>query len=114
MSAALVQVQQLLQWAPLLIAVLLFAARIGVTRVGMAGSGAWSRQKKHAIALSLCSLVGFGSLVVDSSMTGTPYMSATGSAIVAALLALNVLVGPGLTWWGLKLAGETHQGDEHG
>lgn len=114
MSAALVQVQQLFQWAPLLVAVLLFATRIGVTRAAMAGSGAWSRHKKHAIALALCSLVGFGSLVVDSSMSGSPYMSEAGSAIVAALLALNVLAGPGLTWWGLKLAGETHEGDEHG
>ena len=29
---------------------------------------------------------------------------------MAALLALNVLVAPGLTWWGLKLARETHLG----
>ena len=70
--------------------------------------------KKHAIALSLCSLVGFGSLVVDSSMTGASYMSDTAASVMAALLAINVVVGPGLTWWGLKLADETHEGDEHG
>ena len=29
---------------------------------------------------------------------------------MAALLALNVLVAPALTWWGLKIAGETHEG----
>lgn len=114
MSAALVQVQLLLQWMPLLVALVVFAARIGLTRVAMVHSGAWSGRKKHAIALSLCSLVGFGSLVVDSSITGTPYMSETGAGIMAALLAINVLVGPGLTWWGLKLADETHEGDEHG
>ena len=60
------------------------------------------RWRWHAIALSLCSLVSFGSLVVDNSMTGATYMSDAASNIMAALLALNVLIGPGLTWWGLK------------
>jgi Kef-type K+ transport system membrane component KefB len=114
MSAALVQVQQLFHWAPLLAALLVFGARIGLTRAALAASGAWSMNKKHAIALSLCSLVGFGSLVVDNSMTGESYMSEAAAQVMAALLALNVLVGPGLTWWGLKLADETHEGDEHG
>jgi Kef-type K+ transport system membrane component KefB len=114
MSAALVDVRHLFQWAPLLAALLIFALRIGLTRAALATSGAWSPTKKHAIALSLCSMVGFGSLVVDSSMLGTSYMSEQGAGIVAALLALNVLLGPGLTWWGLKLADETHEGDEHG
>lgn len=114
MSAALVQIQQLFQWIPLLAALLIFGARIGLTRLALMHSGAWSRQKKHAIALSLCSLVGFGSLVVDNSMTGASYMSGPAASIMAALLALNVLIGPGLTWWGLKLADETHEGDEHG
>lgn len=114
MSAALVDVQHLFHWAPLLAAVLIFAARIGLMRAALVPSITWSARKKHAIALSLCSLVGFGSLVVDNSMMGTSYMSEAGAAIVAALLALNVLLGPGLTWWGLKLADETHEGDEHG
>ncbi len=114
MSAALVDVRHLFDWAPLLAALLVFALRIGLTRAALAPSSAWSARKKHAIALSLCSLVGFGSLVVDNSMLGTSYMSEQGAAIVAALLALNVLVAPGLTWWGLKLADETHEGDEHG
>jgi hypothetical protein len=51
---------------------------------------------------------------VDNSMAGTPYLGAEGSAILAALLALNVLAGPGLTWWGLKLAAETHEEEQHG
>lgn len=114
MSAALVQLQHLFQWLPLLAAIVVFAARVGVTRLALTQSGAWSSNKKHAIALSLCSLVSFGSLVVDNSLTGASYMSETAAAIMAALLALNVLVGPGLTWWGLKLADETHEGDEHG
>lgn len=114
MSAALVQLQHLLEWLPLAAALLLFAARIGLTRAALAWSAAWSGDKKHAIALSLCSLVGFGSLVVDTTTTGASYMSETGGAIMAALLAVNVLLGPGLTWWGLKLARETHEGDEHG
>ncbi|MEO7579434.1 MAG: cation:proton antiporter [Massilia sp.] len=114
MSAALVQVQQLWQWTPLVAALLVFGARVGVTRLALTASGAWSRRKKHAIALSLCSLAGFGSLVVDNSMTGSAYMSDTAAAVMAALLAMNVLIGPGLTWWGLTLADETHEGDEHG
>ena len=114
MSAALVDVQQLLHWWPLLAALLVFATRIALTRLALMRSAAWSGRKKTAIALSLCSLVSLGSLVVDSSMTGTSYMSEAGAAIMAALLALNVLAGPGLTWWGLKLADETHKGDEHG
>ena len=114
MSAALVDVRHLFQWAPLLAALLIFVLRIGLTRAALASSSAWSPTKKHAIALSLCSLVGFGSLVVDGSILGTSYMSEQGADIVAALLALNVLLGPGLTWWGLKLADETHEGDEHG
>lgn len=114
MSAALVQVQQLFQWLPLLGAILVFALRVGLTRLALTPSAAWSGAKKNAIALSLCSLVSFGSLVVDNSMSGASYMSEMAAGIMAALLALNVLAGPGLTWWGLKLADETHEGDEHG
>jgi hypothetical protein len=114
MSAALVQIQQLFEWMPLLAAILVFAIRIVATRLALTQSGAWSGGKKHAIALSLCSLVGFGSLVVDNSITGASTMSDAAASVMAALLALNVLIGPGLTWWGLKLADETHEGDEHG
>ena len=114
MSAALVQLQHLFQWMPLLAAILVFGARIALTRLALVPGGAWSASKKHAIALALCSLVGFGSLVVDNSLTGAAYMSDAAAGVMEALLALNVLVGPGLTWWGLKLADETHEGDEHG
>jgi Kef-type K+ transport system membrane component KefB len=114
MSAALVEVQQLFNWWTLAAALAVFAARIGLTRAALVPSGAWSARKKHAIALSLCSLVSFGSLVVDNSMSRTAGMSDMAASLMAALLALNVLVGPGLTWWGLKLAAETHEGDEHG
>ncbi len=114
MSAALVDLQHLLNWHSALAALVVFAVRIGVTRAALVPSAAWSGEKKHAIALSLCSLVSFGSLVVDNSMTGYAFMSETAASIMSALLALNVLVGPGLTWWGLKRANETHEGDEHG
>jgi Kef-type K+ transport system membrane component KefB len=114
MSAALVEVQQLFNWWTLAAALAVFAARIGLTRAALVPSGAWSARKKHAIALSLCSLVSFGSLVVDNSMSRTAGMSDMAASLMAALLALNVLAGPGLTWWGLKLADETHEGDDHG
>jgi Kef-type K+ transport system membrane component KefB len=114
MSAALVEVQQLFNWWTLAVALAVFALRIGVTRAALMQSGAWSGRKKHAIALSLCSLVSFGSLVVDNSLSRAPGMSELAASIMAALLALNVLAGPGLTWWGLKLADETHEGNEHG
>jgi Kef-type K+ transport system membrane component KefB len=114
MSAALVEVQQLFNWWTLAAALAVFAARIGLTRAALMQSDAWSGRKKHAIALSLCSLVSFGSLVVDNSLSRAPGMSDMAATIMAALLALNVLVGPGLTWWGLKLADETHEGDQHG
>jgi Kef-type K+ transport system membrane component KefB len=114
MSAALVEVQQLFNWWTLAAALAVFVARIGLTRAALMQSDAWSGRKKHAIALSLCSLVSFGSLVVDNSLSRAPGMSDMAATIMAALLALNVLVGPGLTWWGLQLADETHEGDQHG
>jgi hypothetical protein len=114
MSAALVEVDQLLDWRALLIAVLVFLLRILTTRVGLVRSAAWSGAKKHALAVSLCSLVGLGSLVVDNSLAKTAGMDGLAAAVMAALLALNVLFAPGLTWWGLKLARETHEGDQHG
>lgn len=114
MSAAIVDMQHLLNAMSLLAALLVFALRVGLTRAALVPSAAWSGNKKHAIALSLCSLVSFGSLVVDNSMTGEAFMSEAAASVMSALLAINVLVGPGLTWWGLKLANETHEGDEHG
>ncbi len=76
-------------------------------------SAAWGGQKKNAMAVSLCSLVSFGSLIVDNSMAGYPGLSETAAQIMAALLGLNVLLAPALTWWGLKMAGETHEEDAH-
>jgi Kef-type K+ transport system membrane component KefB len=114
MSSSLVQLQQLLHWQALGVALLLFAARIAVTRVALAPAPAWSRPKKNAMAVSMCSLVSFGALMVDNSMVGYPGLSEGASQIMAALLALNVLVAPGLTWYGLRLAGEQHEEDTHG
>ena len=111
MSAALVDIVHLAHWPTLLLALLIFTQRSLLTRVALIPAGAWSRDKKNAIAVSLCSLVSFGALVVDNSLAGTPGMSELGSSTMQALLALNVLIGPGLTWWGLKMAGETHEGE---
>ena len=114
MSASLVDVQQLMSPSLLLLAVIIFLVRIAVTRAALMPSAAWGRQKKNAMAVSLCSLVGFGSLVVDNSMAGYPGFSEAAAQAMAALLGLNVLLAPGLTWWGLKMAGETHEEDAHG
>lgn len=114
MSASLVNVQQLLSLSFLLLALIIFLSRIAVTRAALMPSAAWDGQKKNAMALSLCSLVSFGSLVVDSSMAGYPGLSAAAAQVMAALLGLNVLLGPGLTWWGLKMAGETHSEKANG
>lgn len=113
MSASLVGVQQLMNFSFLLLALLIFLVRIVVTRVALMPSAAWGGQKKNAMAVSLCSLVSFGSLIVDSSMAGYPGLSETAAQIMAALLGLNVLLAPALTWWGLKMAGETHEEDAH-
>jgi hypothetical protein len=113
LSAALVELQHLLAWHTLLIALLVFVLRIGATRAALVPAQAWSTSKKHAMALSLCSMTSFGSLVVDNSLGAVPDMSTLGTSIMAALLALNVLLAPGLTWLGLKYAGETHEGDQH-
>jgi Kef-type K+ transport system membrane component KefB len=114
MSAALVEVQQLMQLSTLLLAALIFMLRIGVTRLAFIPSGAWDARKKHGMAISLCSLVSFGSLVVDSSLSGYPGLSEPAAQTMAALLGLNVLLAPGLTWWGLKMAGETYVEDGDG
>ncbi len=112
MSAALVQVREVLHWTVFLMALLLFVMRIAVTRLALVPAPAWSARKKHAIALSACSLVGFSTLVVDSSMSNAAYLSVTANGLMQALLALNVLVAPAITWAGLHFAGETHQGSE--
>lgn len=112
MSAALVQFEQVLHWQVFLMALLLFAARVAATRLALLPGQAWSTRKKHAIALCACSLVSFSTLVVDSSMSNAAYLGDTASRLMQALLALNVLVAPAITWAGLRLAGETHEGNE--
>ncbi len=111
-SAAVVKLEQVLQWPILLMALLLFAMRIAMTRLALVPGHAWSARKKHAIALSACSLVSFSTLVVDSSMSSAAYLSDTATSLMGALLALNVLVAPAITWAGLHYAGETHKGSE--
>jgi Kef-type K+ transport system membrane component KefB len=112
MSAALVQFDQVLYLPVLLMALALFAMRAAVTRVALVPGQAWSSRKKNAIALCACSLVSFSTLVVDSSMSNAAYLSDTATRLMQALLALNVLVAPAITWVGLRLAGETHEGSE--
>ena len=112
MSAALVQFQQVLHWQVALAALLVFGARIALTRLALVPGQAWSIRKKHAIALAACSLVSFSTLVVDSSISNAAYLSETAHRLMQALLALNVLVAPAVTWAGLRLAGETHEGKE--
>lgn len=107
MSASLVDVQKLIEPPFLVMAGLIFILRILVTRLALLPTTAWSPQKKNAMALSLSSLVSFGMLVVDSSMIGMPGLSAAANDAITSLLGLNVLIAPGLTWWGLKMAGET-------
>ena len=112
MSAALVQFEQVLHWSVILMALLLFSARIAVTRFALIPGQAWSIRKKQAIALCACSLVSFSTLVVDSSISNAAYLSDTATRLMQALLALNVLLAPAITWAGLRLAGETHEGSE--
>lgn len=112
MSASLVQLEHVLHWSVLLMAVLVFAMRIFMTRLALIPGYAWSLRKKHAIALSACSLVSFSALVVDSSISDAAYLSDTATRLMQALLALNVLVAPAITWVGLHFAAETHEGSE--
>lgn len=114
MSAALVDLQHLVTPSFLLLAMVIFLIRIGATRIAFMPSAAWSGQKKNAMAVSLCSLVSFGSLIVDNSMASYPGLTPMAAQTMAALLGLNVLLAPGLTWWGLKMAGETHEEDADG
>jgi Kef-type K+ transport system membrane component KefB len=111
-SAALVQLEQVLHWQIVLMALLLFGARVAMTRLALIPGQAWSARKKHAIAFCACSLVSFSSLVVDSSMSNAAYLSETATRLMQALLALNVLVAPAITWAGLHFAGETTEGSQ--
>lgn len=113
MSAALVEIQQLVNVTTLGLALLVFAARMFVTRVAFFGSGAWSTHKKNAMAMSMCSLVSFGTLMVDNSLGIYSGLSPAAAQVMASLLALNVLLAPALTWWGLKIAGETHAEEDY-
>lgn len=111
MSAALVDLQQLAQGWTLLAALAVFAVRIAATRAALVPATAWDRNKKHAMALSMCSLVSYGGLVVDTTLNAYTGLDATSSEMMGALLALNVLLAPGLTWLGLRMAGETYHQD---
>jgi Kef-type K+ transport system membrane component KefB len=110
MSAALVDLQQLLHGWAILAAVTVFAVRIAATRLALWPGTAWDTRKQHAMALSMCSLVSYGGLVVDNTLNAYTGLDATSTAVMGALLALNVLLAPGLTWIGLRLAGETYRG----
>jgi Kef-type K+ transport system membrane component KefB len=110
MSAALVDLGQLLQGWPLFAALAAFAARVAATRLALWPAAAWDARKKHAMALSMCSLVSYGGLVVDNTLNAYTGLDAASTALMGALLALNVLIAPGITWLGLRLAGETDRG----
>lgn len=109
MSAALVDLQQLASGTTLLAALAVFAVRILATRAALVPATAWDRDKKHAMALTMCSLVSYGGLVVDTTLNAYTGLDATSTNLMGALLALNVLLAPGLTWLGLRMAGETYQ-----
>lgn len=111
MSAALVDLQQLAQGWTLLAALAVFAVRIGATRLALWPATAWDRSKKHAMALSMCSLVSYGGLVVDTTLNAYTGLDPASTALMGALLALNVLLAPGLTWLGLRMAGETYRNE---
>jgi Kef-type K+ transport system membrane component KefB len=110
MSAALVDLHQLFQGWVVLAALAVFAVRIGVSRLALWPASAWDRNKKHAMALSMCSLVSYGGLVVDNTLNAYTGLDPASTAVMGALLTLNVLLAPGLTWLGLRLAGETYHG----
>jgi hypothetical protein len=110
MSAALVDLQQLLHGWTIVAALAVFAARVAATRLALWPGTAWDTRKQHAMALSMCSLVSYGGLVVDNTLNAYTGLDAASTAVMGALLALNVLLAPGLTWLGLHLAGETYRG----
>jgi Kef-type K+ transport system membrane component KefB len=109
MSAALVDLQQLAQGHILLAALAVFVVRFVATRAELVPGTDWDRNKKHAMALSMCSLVSYGGLVVDTTLNAYTGLDPTSTSLMGALLALNVLLAPGLTWLGLRMAGETYQ-----
>ncbi len=109
MSAALVDLQQLARGWTLLAALAVFAVRILATRAALMPATAWDRNKKHAMALTMCSLVSYGGLVVDTTLNAYTGLDQVSTELMGALLALNVLLAPGLTWLGLRMAGETYQ-----
>ena len=110
MSAALVDLRLVLEGWIWLSACVVFAVRIAATRLALWPATAWSERKKHAMALSMCSLVSYGGLVVDNSLNAYTGLDPSSTAVMNILLALNVLLAPGLTWLGLRLAGETYRG----
>jgi Kef-type K+ transport system membrane component KefB len=110
MSAALVDLRLVLEGWIWLSACVVFAVRIAATRLALWPATAWSEHKKHAMALSMCSLVSYGGLVVDNSLNAYTGLDPSSTAVMNILLALNVLLAPGLTWLGLRLAGETYRG----
>jgi len=110
MSAALVDLQELLHGWTIVAALTVFAVRLAATRLALWPGTAWDRRKQHAMALSMCSLVSYGGLVVDNTLNAYTGLDAASTAVMGALLALNVLLAPGLTWLGLHLAGETYRG----
>lgn len=111
-SAALVPLGQLMHLPTLALTLVILGARMGATRMALGASSAWSAQKKQALAVSMCSLVSFGTLMVDNTLGIHPGLGAQGAQVMAALLGLNALIAPGLTWWGLKIAAETHEDND--
>ncbi|UUZ54180.1 hypothetical protein LP419_38265 [Massilia sp. H-1] len=101
-SAALVPLGQMMVLPTLALALLLLLLRMGATRLALGLSGAWGAQKKRALALSTCSLVSFGTLMVDNTLAIHPGLGPGAAQLMAALLGLNVLIAPALTWWGLE------------
>ena len=83
---------------------------IAATRLALWPATARSERKKQAMTLSMCSLVSYGGLVVDNSLNAYTGLDPSSTAVMNILLALNVLLAPGLTWLGLRLAGETYRG----
>jgi Kef-type K+ transport system membrane component KefB len=110
MSAALVDLQELLHGWTIAAALAVFAVRLAATRLALWPGTAWDTRKQHAMALSMCSLVSYGGLVVDNTLNAYTGLDQASTAVMGALLALNVLLAPGLTWFGLHLAGETYRG----
>jgi Kef-type K+ transport system membrane component KefB len=90
MSAALVDLQGLAQGWTLLGALAVFAVRIGATRLALWPGSAWDRNKKHAMALSMCSLVSYGGLVVDTTLNAYTGLDQASTELMGALLALDL------------------------